>query len=188
VTPDPGTAADPLLYELRQELGDALVAQGPGAGVTIEVRPDDIVTVATLLRTRFRYTLLVDLCAADYPCRQPRFEVIYHLYSFRENRRLRVKVLCDASSPVPSVAAVWRSADWLEREAHDLFGIAFSGRAALLPLRKDFPLAGIATGAGLPGILAAPPLAAPLSAPPPSTEPLPVPQLSPPDPPGDAPA
>ena len=88
MTPDPGTAADPLLGELRQELGDALVAVAPGAGVTIEVRADDIVTVATVLRTRFRYTLLVDLCAADYPCRRPRFEVIYHLYSFRENRRL----------------------------------------------------------------------------------------------------
>ncbi len=174
-------APDPLLAELRQELGEALVGERQGADLTIEVRRDDIVRAAAVLHARFRYTLLADLCAADDPRRQPRFEVIYHLYSFRENRRLRVRVLAGASTPVPSVTGIWRGADWLEREAHDLFGIVFSGRPALRPLllwdgfaghplRKDFPLAGIATGAAAPGS-AAPPLAA-----------------APPDPAGDAPA
>jgi NADH-quinone oxidoreductase subunit C len=167
-----GSSFGPLLGELRQELGEALVAAGVSAELTIEVRRDDVALAAAALSTRFRYTLLADLCGADYPRRQPRFEVIYHLYSFRENRRLRVRVLTDASSPVPSVAAVWRGADWLEREAHDLFGIGFSGRPALLPLllwdgfagyplRKDFPLGGCATGTASPALLAPPSAAAP---------------------------
>jgi NADH-quinone oxidoreductase subunit C len=155
-------AADPLLAELRQELGaGVLVAAGigGGGGVTLEVPCDEMAQAAAILRTRFRYSLLADLSAADHPERDPRFEVIYHLYSFRENRRIRVRLRADGRSPVPSVVAVWRGADWLEREVHELFGIAFAGRSPLrplllwqgfvgYPLRKDFPLAGLTTGAG----------------------------------------
>jgi NADH-quinone oxidoreductase subunit C len=159
---------DPLLDELRLELGDALVAGCLAADVTVEVRRDEIAHAAAILRGRFRYTSLADLCGADYPWREQRFEVIYHLYSFRENRRIRVKVLTGASSPVPSVSAVWPGADWLEREIHDLFGIVFSGRPELRPLllwkgfaghplRKDFPLAGLpAAGAAAAAVAAAP--------------------------------
>jgi NADH-quinone oxidoreductase subunit C len=169
-----GAGGDPLAAELRQELGDALVEVGseaeldgaaaPGASarreLTILVRREDVATVAAALRSRFRYTLLVDLCAVDYPERPLRFEVVYHLYSFRENRRIRVKVRVADHSPVPSVTGIWRGAAWPEREAHDLFGIDFEGHPGLgrillwegfdgHPLRKDFPLAGIGTGAAL---------------------------------------
>jgi NADH-quinone oxidoreductase subunit C len=163
-------AADPLADELSRELGEAILEIGrgraggeagtAGADLTLVVRREDVAQVAAALRSRFRYTLLVDLCAADYPDRQPRFEVVYHLYSFRENRRLRLKVRTAEGSPVPSVTGVWRGAAWPEREIHDLFGVDFTGHPGLTrillwdgfsghPLRKDFPLAGIDTGAAL---------------------------------------
>jgi NADH-quinone oxidoreductase subunit C len=157
-------AGDPLAAELCRELEDAFASpvSGPDGGaaatLTIAVRREEVARVMAVLRTRFRYTLLVDLCATDDPARVPRFEVIYHLYSFRENRRLRVRVRTGEDEAVPSVAAIWRGAAWAEREVFDLFGIRFSGHPALLrlllwegfaghPLRKDFPLAGLATGA-----------------------------------------
>lgn len=166
-------AADPLAEELRRELGEAILAIGHGSAgaeegepgaerseLCILVRSEEVARVAATLRSRFRYTMLVDLCAADYPERQPRFEVVYHLYSFRENRRIRLKVRTGEDSPVPSVTGVWRGAGWPEREVHDLLGIDFAGHPALTrillwdgfaghPLRKDFPLAGIDTGAAL---------------------------------------
>ncbi len=177
-------AADPLAAELCRELGEAILAVGHGgpggepaaagaepysagaetrsggAELCVLVRRADVARVAAVLRSRFRYTLLVDLCAVDYPEREERFEVVYHLYSFRENRRIRVKVRAGEGLPVPSVTGVWPGAGWPEREAHDLFGIDFSGHPELTrillwdgfaghPLRKDFPLAGIDTGAAL---------------------------------------
>ncbi len=173
-------AADPLAVELERELGDAISlplagrAAGAAATLTVEVRREEIARVVTALRARFRYTVLVDLCAADDPARTPRFEVIYHLYSFRENRRLRLRVRAGAEEPVPSVSATWRAALWAEREVFDLFGIRFSGHPELArlllwegfdghPLRKDFPLAGRGTGAAreLPGAAGQPDAGAP---------------------------
>jgi NADH-quinone oxidoreductase subunit C/D len=165
-------AGDPLAVELRQELGEEIVevagggeagaaaAAGAGGDLTLEVRREDVARVAAALRSRFRYAVLVDLCAVDYPDRPLRFEIVYHLYSFRENRRIRIKVRTGERSPVPSATGIWRGAAWPESEAHDLFGIEFEGHSRpgriLLwegfdghPLRKDFPLAGIDTGAGL---------------------------------------
>ncbi|HVR11048.1 MAG TPA: NADH-quinone oxidoreductase subunit C [Thermoanaerobaculia bacterium] len=156
-------ALDPLAEELRRELGDAIVSIERGAEsseICMLVRSEQVAAVAATLRSRFRYTRLVDLCAADYPEREQRFEVVYHLYSFRENRRIRLKTRAGDGSPVPSVTGVWRGAGWPEREVHDLFGIDFTGHPDLTrillwegftghPLRKDFPLAGIDTGAAL---------------------------------------
>lgn len=159
--PPPGTAEDPLYGELRQELGDAISLPAGAAGeLTILVQREAVERVAAALRTRFRFTVLVDLCAADDPEREERFEVVYHLYSFRENRRIRLKVRTGPDQPVPSVSGVWRGAAWPEREAWDLFGIRFSGHPELSrlllwegfhghPLRKDFPVAGVDTGAAL---------------------------------------
>lgn len=132
----------------------------PAGELTVEVRREDVARVAAAMRSRFRYTVLVDLCAADDPERSPRFEVIYLLYSFRENRRLRLKVRTGPGEPVPTVTGVWRGAEWPEREAHDMFGIEFAGHPdpsplllwegfAGYPLCKDFPLAGVDTGAAL---------------------------------------
>jgi NADH-quinone oxidoreductase subunit C len=101
------------------------------------------------------FDMLSDVCAVDHLPRAPRFEVVYHLYSVAKNHRLRVKVPvempADGASPsVPSVVELWPSANWMEREVWDLYGISFAGhpdlRRILLydefeghPLRKDYP-------------------------------------------------
>jgi NADH:ubiquinone oxidoreductase subunit C len=179
----PEDAAEPLLRELRQELGEAIeeatILALPQAGAPAGTRPDltvvvrrpEIAGVAAILYARFRYTMLVDLCAADDPRREPRFEVVYHLYSFRENRRIRLKVRTGEEAPVPSVTGTWRGAAWPEREVHELFGIGFSGHPGLaplllwegfagFPLRKDFPLAGSESGGRRPPLRSATPLQA----------------------------
>jgi NADH-quinone oxidoreductase subunit C len=97
---------------------------------------------------------LVDLCGVDYLPREPRFEVVYLLRSMKTKDLLRLKTSLPGASPrISSVFSVWKAADWMEREAFDLFGIVFEGhpdlRRILLtpewegyPLRKDYPLRG----------------------------------------------
>lgn len=96
---------------------------------------------------------LTDICGADYPAREKRFDVVYHLLSPRHVRRIRVKVQTDESTPVPSAIPVFPGANWFEREAYDMYGIVFSDHPDLrrlltdygfqgYPLRKDFPLTG----------------------------------------------
>jgi NADH-quinone oxidoreductase subunit C len=123
--------------------------------LTIEVNWDAIVTVLTFLRddTNCQFRQLIDICGVDYPGRERRFEVVYHLLSLRHNQRIRVKLSTDESTPVPSATGVFSAAGWWEREAWDLYGILFSGHPDLRriltdygfeghPLRKDFPLTG----------------------------------------------
>ncbi len=121
----------------------------------ITSRPDAVVNVLTYLRddVNCQFKQLMDVCGADYPEREPRFEVVYNLLSLNHNNRVRVKVQTDEMTPVPSVSGVFSSAGWWEREAWDLFGIYFADHADLRrimtdygfdghPLRKDFPLTG----------------------------------------------
>ena len=99
------------------------------------------------------FVALVDICGADYPQREKRFDVVYHLLSPVQNSRIRIKVRTTEDDPVPSATAVYVGADWFEREAYDLYGILFTGHPDLRriltaygfeghPLRKDFPLTG----------------------------------------------
>ena len=94
------------------------------------------------------YTFLTDETAVDYPKRPQRFEIIYQLYSFKRNDRLRLKVLAGEGEKVPSAAAIWPAANWLEREVYDMFGVVYEGHPNLKrillpdewtghPLRKD---------------------------------------------------
>ncbi|MFA5592172.1 MAG: NADH-quinone oxidoreductase subunit C [Micavibrio sp.] len=117
------------------------------------VKRDSIVPFLTALRDDFDFKQLVDVCGADYPDRPDRFEVVYNLLSLTKNMRIRVKVLTDENTPVDSVAGIFKSAIWAERETWDLFGIYFNGHPDLRriltdygfeghPLRKDFPLTG----------------------------------------------
>ena len=96
---------------------------------------------------------LIDLCGVDYPARAQRFEVVYHLLSTANNRRIRVKLFTDEATPVPSAEALYPAAGWYEREVWDMYGVYFSGNPDLRriltdygfdghPLRKDFPLTG----------------------------------------------
>ncbi len=100
----------------------------------------------------FSFAFLTDLTAVDFLGRQPRFELVYQLYSLAANLRLRVKVRLSEDDPsAPSVSSLWKCADWLEREVWDMYGISFTGhpnlRRILLyeefrghPLRKDYPV------------------------------------------------
>lgn len=100
----------------------------------------------------FAFNLLVDLTATDFYGKEPRFEVVYHLHSLTHNHRVRVKIRLSEDDPqTPSISALWKSANWLEREVWDMFGISFSGHPDLRrilmyeefrghPLRKDYPV------------------------------------------------
>jgi NADH-quinone oxidoreductase subunit C len=141
---------------LSAKLGGKIREQAIAYGeLTVIVEAADIVAVLTLLRDDpdCRFVSFIDLSGADYPGRPQRFDVVYHLLSPTKNRRIRLKVRTDETTPVPSATGVFRGADWFEREAYDLYGILFSGHPDLRrlltdygfdghPLRKDFPLTG----------------------------------------------
>ena len=116
---------------------------------------EQIVPALTFLRdnSRCQFEVLIDICGVDYPARERRFDVVYHLLSVRQNQRVRVMLETDETTPVPSVVDVFPAANWYEREAYDMYGMPFSGHPDLRrlltdygfeghPLRKDFPLTG----------------------------------------------
>ena len=150
---------DPLMdlgEHIAGSLGTAVLAQEIAYGeLTLTVERDQIVAVVTFLRNdaRCRFVSFVDVCGADYPARDERFDVVYHFMSPYLNQRIRVKLTADDVTPVPSITGVFHGADWFEREAYDLYGILFSGHGDLRrlltdygfdghPLRKDFPTTG----------------------------------------------
>lgn len=145
-----------LAESLQSGLADVLIESEVARGeLTIHVQTGAIKRVLTHLREdpgcRFRF--LADICGVDYPEREQRFEVVYHLLSTRHNQRIRVKITTDEDTPVPSVVEVFSVAGWFEREAWDLYGIMFADHPDLRriltdygfeghPMRKDFPLTG----------------------------------------------
>ena len=144
--------ADLIRGKLAQDVVTAEVKLGE---LTVLVSRPAIVKVLRALRedSDFRFTILVDLCGVDWPEREQRFDVVYHLLSLTQNHRIRIKVMTDEDTPVPSVTGVFSSAGWYEREAWDLYGILFADHPDLRriltdygfeghPLRKDFPLTG----------------------------------------------
>ena len=145
---------DGLAEQVASALGATLVAHKAEVGEhTFTVAREAIVEAARTLRDQFGYQQLMEIAGADYPQRAERFEVNYHLLSLTHNHRVRLKVLTDEDTPVPSLTGLWPVADWLEREVFDLYGVTFSGHSDLrriltdygfegYPLRKDFPLTG----------------------------------------------
>ena len=126
--------------------------------VTVRVYKDRIVEVCTFLRDTpgLEFDFMTDLTAVDYPTRPQRFDVVMHLYSMTQNHRLRVKAAVGENETIPTVSGVWKTANWQEREAFDMFGVVFEGhpdlRRILLPedwegypMRKDYPLGGYGT-------------------------------------------
>ena len=139
--------------KLNSAIQDASVAYGE---LTLEVESGDIIDVLTFLRddVQCQFISFIDLAGADYPSRTRRFDVVYHLLSPRQNQRVRIRVMTDEDTPVPSATGVFPGAEWFEREAYDLYGILFTGHPDLRriltdygfeghPLRKDFPLTGM---------------------------------------------
>jgi NADH-quinone oxidoreductase subunit C len=145
-------------------LGEHIVAAANGAVTSFSVAFDEltvhaeaaqIVAVLTLLRDdpALNFQQLLDVCGCDYPERPKRFDVVYHMLSLTKNHRVRVKVQTSEDVAVPTVTGVFRCADWYEREAFDMYGIAFDNHPDLrrlltdygfqgYPLRKDFPMTG----------------------------------------------
>ena len=141
---------------IAASLGEAITATTIAYGeLTVITRAEDVVRVVEFLRDdpRCRFVSFVDICGADYPGRERRFDVVYHFLSPYLNHRIRLKVEADETTAVPSLVAVFPAANWFEREVYDLYGVLFSGHPDLRriltdygfeghPLRKDFPMTG----------------------------------------------
>lgn len=146
-----------LIEKLQAILGDKILECHDFRGdETISVAPAEIVHVATLLRDdpQFAMEILMDLTVVDYLGQTPRFEVVYHFFSKSKLHRLRVKARVTEENPhIPTLIHVYKSADWMEREAWEFYGVVFDGHPNLVhvllypefvghPLRKDYPKEG----------------------------------------------
>ena len=163
VPPDHEDAADDAdAAALNAEISGVVLAADRYAGdVTLTVPADRINDVCRFLKHDCDYKFLVDLTAVDWPEREEgRFDVIYWLHRHDDSKRLRLRCALAEDAPIASVVDVWKTADWMEREVYDMFGIVFEGHPALEriltwegfnghPLRKDFPVEGIDTGAAI---------------------------------------
>ena len=156
VNPEQASALSDLAGTLTQALADEVISSSvTGNELTVLAQRTSIVKVLKFLRddTNCQFTQLVDLCGVDYPEREERFDVVYHLLSMTQNFRVRVKVTASEETPVPSASDVFSCANWFEREVWDMYGVFFSDHPDLRriltdygfdghPQRKDFPLTG----------------------------------------------
>jgi NADH-quinone oxidoreductase subunit C len=158
-----------MTSEKLEALGQAVAAALPGAvsgfsvasfalappELTVTAKADEIVTVMKHLRSDAggAFYGFIDITAVDWPQRERRFDIVYHLLSPTQNARVRVKIEVGEDTPVASIVDVFRGADWFEREVYDLYGVVFIGHPDMRriltdygfeghPLRKDFPLTG----------------------------------------------
>jgi NADH-quinone oxidoreductase subunit C len=152
----------PPTSEALDALGQEIVANSAGSITAHHVAFDElnltaqlpqIVGVLTYLRDQHQFQQLIELAGVDYPERERRFSVAYHLLSMTRNLRVRVLIETDEDTAVPTVTGVFPNADWYEREAFDMYGVFFEGHPDLRriltdygfhghPLRKDFPMTG----------------------------------------------
>ncbi|KAJ3113778.1 hypothetical protein HDU96_002917 [Phlyctochytrium bullatum] len=160
VTAEEAPVRNPKLHEFGQFIALALPKYIQQFSIykdelTLYVAPTALIPVMHFLRdhTATQFKQVVEIAGVDYPTRENRFEVVYHLLSVRYNNRIRVKTYASETSAVPSLANVYKGANWMEREAYDMYGIFFTGHPDLrriltdygfegYPLRKDFPLTG----------------------------------------------
>jgi len=152
VSSSPVSATQRTLTEILPDGIDAKVEQGSDNHTVITVERGELLDVLRVLKEHptMSCDLLLDVCGVDYPERDHRFDVVYHLVSTEHGHRYRVKVAVTEDDPVvPSVFGLWKAADWFEREAWDMFGIRFDGHPNLErilthnafqghPLRKDY--------------------------------------------------
>ena len=152
------------MTEALNTLGEKIVAglAGSASGhsvafdqLTVTVQVEKIVETVKYLRDEpsLRFINITDVTAVDYPGREKRFDVVYHLLSPTLNTRIRLRAEADETTQVPSIIDVFPGADWFERETYDLYGVIFIGHPDMRrlltdygfeghPLRKDFPLTG----------------------------------------------
>jgi NADH-quinone oxidoreductase subunit C len=152
--PEPPVDGAAAAERLQARFPDAVLGAGAFRNQHwVELRADRLLEVCAWLRDdpECDFVMLLDVTAAHWPDSQQPMEVIYHLFSLGRNDRLRLKVRVADRGPVPSLTSLWRSAEWNEREAYDMFGIVFEGHPDLrrilmpddytdFPLRKELPL------------------------------------------------
>ncbi len=142
-----------ILSALEESFGDRVTVSESLGQTVVQLPAAEIVSVVTFLKSR-GFNMLIDITAVDRLGREPRFDVVYHLYHLELKDWLRLKVQVGGDAPsVPSIAHVYAAADWAERECYDMFGVRFRGHPDLKrilmpedwkghPLRKDYPLTG----------------------------------------------
>lgn len=149
-------ALNELSEQIAAAKGALVTASRVEAGeLTVWTTPESVIELLIWLKTNgaMQFTTLVDLCGVDWPGREARFDIVYHLLSMRQNQRIRVKIEAAEDRFVPSCVSVFPCADWFEREVFDMYGVMFSGHPDLRriltdygfrghPLRKDFPTTG----------------------------------------------
>lgn len=147
---------DELLDTFSKAFAEKLSQKTEFRGETsFTISPADLREVANFCRTELSFDYLLDITSIDNFGEEPRFELIYHLYSMRHGVHLRLKLkVPEEIGPVDTVSDIWPTANWHEREAYDMMGIKFKGHPDLrrilmwdgypfFPLRKDFPLQGL---------------------------------------------
>ena len=143
------------VMKLREKFASSVLDVKEFRGeITVTVEKKDIVAMSRFLKEELRYNLLTDVTAVDYLGQDPRFMMVYNLYSIPNKDRLRVKApVTEGDCTIDTVCGVWTTANWLEREVYDLMGITFNNHPDLRrilmtddwvghPLRKDYPLQG----------------------------------------------
>lgn len=150
--PKPVPLDNELVQRLKARFGDAICeATLDRKQAIVLVAREKLREIARYCRDDEKFDYLVDLTAVDWPKRAERFDVVLNLYSFPKNERLRLKAYAGERDPVPSVVEIWPTANWLERECYDMFGILFEGHPDLKrilmpdewqghPLRKDYDI------------------------------------------------
>ena len=141
-----------LVKRYKEKFGSAILESWTDRKQAILVVARELLAeIALYSRDTEKFDWLSDLTAVDWPKREKRFDIVLNMYSFEKNERLRLKSPVGVEERVPSVQGVWSTANWMEREAYDMFGIVFEGHPDLkrillpeewqgYPLRKDYDI------------------------------------------------
>jgi NADH-quinone oxidoreductase subunit C len=150
--PKPEPFDNPLVQRFKKRFGAAILeAWQDRKQAILVVETAKLEEIAVFARDDEKFNYLADLTVVDWPKREKRFDLILILYSFEKNERVRIKAHAAEGELVPSVTGVWPVANWLEREAFDMFGVRYSGHPGLkrillpdewqgFPLRKDYDI------------------------------------------------
>src|ERR1700694_995790 len=141
-----------LVKRYKEKFGPAILEAWTDRKQAILVVARELLAeIAIYSRDDEKFDWLSDLTAVDWPKREKRFDIVLNMYSFEKNERLRLKVHASADERVPSVQGIWSTANWMEREVYDMFGVVFEGHPDLKrillpdewqghPLRKDYDI------------------------------------------------
>ena len=154
-----------IVDKLQKKFPESFISSDVYMGdLSVQIDKKDIVKVCSFLKedSELEFFFCEDVTAIDWSKRKNRFTIVYHIFSFKHNFRLRIKADVDESDcAIDTVSSVWKTANWEEREVYDMFGISFNNHPDLRrmympedfehhPLKKDFPLMGIPGSLPLP--------------------------------------